>query len=241
MCATSPVLQFDLGRYELVVYYVKEEHLYKCSSPALVCGSELEIFTPRSLWLSSCQTHRSTWTCYMETTSLVRGFAVYLSLLQFKLKRTHSAVHTPVDQVKQDVGARENHARVGVNSVSVLDYPEATDALFLGSCGLVVQGEMHHHSLLFLRCILSRHGGPGVPCQAVYICLAVGTVQHHGPGMGHATGAGECLRLKEKESRLNTKLKAPFGDLCHSWKGFYTCSLAFSLSFRSFPSLTVVR
>lgn len=81
----------------------------------------------------------------MKTTSLVRG-----SLLQFKLKCTRSAVHTPVDQVKQNVGARENHARVRVNSVSVLDYPEATDALFLGPSGLAVQGEMHHHSLLFL-------------------------------------------------------------------------------------------
>lgn len=109
-----------------------------------------------------------------------------------------SAVHTPVDQVKQDIGAREDHARVSVNSVGVLDDPEATDALFLGSCGLVVQGEMHYHSLLFFRGILSHHGGPCVPCEAVGICFTVCTIQHHGPGVGHAAGAGECLGLEER-------------------------------------------
>ena len=77
--------------------------------------------------------------------------------------------------------------------MGVMDYPEAADALFLGPRGLVVQREMHHHSFLFFRRVLSHHGGSGVPCQAVSVCLAVGTVQHHGPGMGHATGAREVL------------------------------------------------
>lgn len=85
--------------------------------------------------------------------------------------------------------------------MGVLDDPEAADALLLGPRGLVVQGEMHHHSLLFFRRILSRHGGPCVPCQAVGVCLAVRPVQHHGPGVGHATGARECLRLGKREER----------------------------------------
>lgn len=113
-----------------------------------------------------------------------------------------SAVHTPVDQVKEDISAGEYHARVGVYGVGVLDDPESSDSLFLGPRGLVVQREMHHHSFLFVRHVLGRHGGPGVPCEAVGVRFTVGTVQHHGPGVGHTAGARERLGLEKKESLL---------------------------------------
>lgn len=55
------------------------------------------------------------------------------------LRRRHSAVHRPVDKVKENVGTGKDHAGVGVDGVRVLDDAEAADALLLGSCGLIVQ------------------------------------------------------------------------------------------------------
>jgi len=136
------------------------------------------------------------------------------------LERTRSAVHAPVHQVEQDVGAGEHHARVGVDGVGVLDDPEAAESFLLGAPrGLVVQGEMHHHALLFFRRVLGANGGPRVARQAVGVRLAVRAVHHHGSGVGHAAGARE-LRLGEKRgggtgmrSRRHRLCTLPFKSL----------------------------
>lgn len=83
--------------------------------------------------------------------------------------------------------------------MGVLDNPEAL--LLLGLCRLVVQREMHHYPLRSFRCIISRHGAPCVPRQTVGVRLTVRSVQHHGPAVGHATGAGQVLRLSKREER----------------------------------------
>lgn len=109
-----------------------------------------------------------------------------------------SAVHTPVDEVEQDVGSREDHAGVGVDGVGVLDDPETPQAFLLGAGRLRVQRESNYHPLLLVWHVLGRHGRPGVARQAVGVGLAVRAVQHHGPGVGHAAGARQRLGLAEQ-------------------------------------------
>ena len=82
--------------------------------------------------------------------------------------------------------------------MGVLDDPEAS-SLLLSSCGLAVQGQVDYHALLLLGRVLGHHGSPGVACQAVGVGLAVGPIQHHGPGVGHATGTWQGLGERERE------------------------------------------
>ena len=97
------------------------------------------------------------------------------------------AVHTPVNEVKDDIRSREYHAGQGVDGMGILNDTEAPKSLFLCSSVFIVQGKVNHHSLLLLWGVFSHIGGSGVARQAVGVGLAVGPVQHHGPGVGHAT------------------------------------------------------
>lgn len=109
-----------------------------------------------------------------------------------------SAINRPVYEVKKDVGSWKDHARVLVDDVCVLDYAEVAQAFFLSRRGGVADRQVHHHVLTFLR-ILGHHGSIGVSGQAVCVRLAARPVQHHGPGVGQATSAGQ--RLKQKRTR----------------------------------------
>lgn len=104
-----------------------------------------------------------------------------------------SAIHRPVYEVEKDVGSWKDHARVLVDDVCVLDYAEVAQTLLLSSSGGVADGQVHHHVLAFLH-LLRHHGSIGVSGQAVGVRLAAGPVQHHGPGVGQATRAGQRLK-----------------------------------------------
>lgn len=75
----------------------------------------------------------------------------------------------------------------------VLDYAEVAQAFLLGSRGGVADRQVHHHVLTFVH-LLRHHGSIGVACQAVGVRLAARPVQHHGPGVGQATCAGQRLK-----------------------------------------------
>lgn len=104
-----------------------------------------------------------------------------------------SAIHRPVYEVEKDVGSWKDHARVLVDDMRVLDYAEVAQAFLLGGRGGVADRQVHNHVLTFLH-FLRHHGSVGVAGQAVGVGLAARPVQHHGPGVGQATRAGQRLR-----------------------------------------------
>lgn len=104
-----------------------------------------------------------------------------------------SAVNRPVYEVEKDVGSWKDHTRVHVNDMCVLDYAEVAQALLLGGRGGIADRQMHHHVLMFLN-LLRHHRSISVAGQAVGVHLAACPIQHHGPGVGQATCAGQRLK-----------------------------------------------
>lgn len=85
--------------------------------------------------------------------------------------------------------------------MSAVDDAETAEAFFLGARGLVVDGEVHHHALMFVIQLFRTVGRTAITGQAVAVRFAVRTVHHHALAMRQATGTRQRL-LNHKEQRV---------------------------------------
>lgn len=88
--------------------------------------------------------------------------------------------------------------------MSAVDDAEAAEAFLLGARGFIVDGEMHHHALVFIIRLLGTVGCAAVTGQAVAVCLAVRPVHHHAFAMRQATRTRQRLAQKTKMRGLVT-------------------------------------
>lgn len=85
--------------------------------------------------------------------------------------------------------------------MSAVDDAETAEAFLLGSCRLIVDGEMHHHALMmFIVQLLGTVGRTAVTSQAAAVCLAVRPVSHHALAMRQATRTRQRLLNHKRQT-----------------------------------------
>lgn len=85
--------------------------------------------------------------------------------------------------------------------MSAVDDAETTEAFLFGACGLTIDGEVHHHALMFIIKILSTVGRAAVTGQAVAVCLAIRPIHHHALALRQATRTRQRL-LGHKQKKM---------------------------------------